>query len=182
MWLKRGLSLTLLFGVMFSVLARWMDIIVTPLITLPLLAVFIASTALLLLDYFLPGSLNKLQTQLSEDSEDPSTLTSSVAYLAGQVFPPVAGGSAVGLIMSTFIRLLIVETFTLILVSVGGGVVIGLVMGQIGFALRVGIITMLIVGLATAGIAIAFLFFAFLGMAWSFTIYLIDWGSSDDGV
>ncbi len=176
MWLKRGLTITVFFGVAFTIFAGWMRISVSPLVMLPLLVVLSASASLLLIDYFIPGQLEHLQKQLAEDRDDPSTLTASVAYLAGSVFPPVAGGSVLGLVMSTLVRLLIVETFTLIAVSIGGGVLIGMIMGQIGFALRIGIITMLVVGLATAGIAIAFLFFAFLGMAWSFTVYLLDWG------
>lgn len=180
MWLKRALTLTLLFGAGFTGFSQYFGIVVTPLLTLPLLMILIFSGTALLVDVFIPGFLQNVQTQWREDSEDPSTIAASLAFLAGQVFPPVAGGSALGLVVSTFVRLVVVETFTLVAVSIGGGVMIGLLMGQIGFGLRVGIITMLVVGMATAGIAIAFLFFAFLGMAWSFTVYLIDWGRGPD--
>lgn len=178
MLLKRALSLTLLGGVAFTMIAQIIDVTIHPLIGWPLLLVQVASAALLLIDFFDTGFLERCQRQFSEDNDDPSTLTSSLSFLAAQVFPPVAGGSALGLLVSALIRLIVVQTLLLIGLSISGGVLIAWLMGQIGFGFRVGIITMLLVGMATAGIALAFLFFAFLGIAWSMTLYVIDWGNS----
>jgi hypothetical protein len=167
--MKNLLTYSLILGAGLLGTLEIAQVEVSRLIYGPLVLALFLCTLALLIEHFRPGAITNLA-----DSGPGEEFRLFAGDFVLKVCLPILAGSVLGFLTSVFINQIIVENFMLVIVSILGGIGIGVLLGELSFAIRTGIITMLIVGMANSAIAAAFLFYAFLGLAWALTIYFID--------